>query len=42
MQYTISLDLDSSIEANSDEEAFNKANEAIKQGFYNLLIVDRE
>lgn len=43
MKYYISIDLDvAGIEAESEEEALEKANELIKEGSYSLNIVDRD
>ena len=40
--YIVSVSLDSYPEAHSEQEAIKKANEAIRQGFYSLEIVEVE
>jgi hypothetical protein len=40
--YIISVSLDSYPAAHSEQEAIKKANEAIKQGFYSLEIIEEE
>lgn len=41
-QYTISIDLDSTIIAESREEAIEQAKEQLNNGFYSMQIVDVE
>ena len=41
-EYFLSVDLDSSVMAESEDEAYKKAMESIKEGFYSLKIVDVE
>ncbi len=41
-KYTISIDLDYTIEASNETEALEKAEQAIKDRAYNIIIVDKE
>jgi hypothetical protein len=40
--YIISVSLDSYPIANNEQEAIEQANEAIRQGFYSLEIIEEE
>ena len=42
MKYTISIDLDYVIEAENENEALEKAEKAIQNRAYNIIIVDKE
>lgn len=41
-EFTVSIDIDSCIIAENEEEALEQANEQIRQGYYSVMIVDKQ